>query len=693
MLKRAVSQIQQLAKPDEQKQQPVRGVDTYGLLACLVISAFLIVWITLATKNFNFGSAIFLLALPWVLLRAGEIITAALGFPSFFVLDFLLGVTVISVAVMTWKFFVPVSLWVVLILLLVAVASIPKLLPRHRRNPLSAIGLLGVIVSLVAATGWSQDLIFPTTPLNGTVVFKPWSDFFIHATLVARSLGTETLSQVGNYEWKGLPAVFYHYASYSIPVCLAKTGSFAAYATVVGFWAPFGSFITGLASYAVGRAFWGQAAGLAALTGTFLLPDAGLLNIAHPTYSYFWLEHISPGGLYAVAVAGAALILIALGAREGRRSWIASGVAIAALTVFFKAQIFAAAFPLMLGFAIMTWLPRGRWNWIVLAGCVAAGIVLLPIADRFYVGPNMRFDFSGSGWYWKTLADLAKGTRVEGWYDAFRAENAFPSHLLQAISLLLVSSLGIFVILAPILWIFALRRKTFQVSEGISVAALAILLLMTFGLSRSGTAETAYEFIQHPFVWTYWLVGSLTAGRLFSILAARRPQLRTRAVVVSAIILILVPICYGSGLQRGKWPGGSVRSGLRIDRGLIDCAGYIRSQAPSDAVVQDSDLDRFSVLVGLAERPSFAARVNMWTRQSKAFRESPYREQLRKLERLQKATNIPDLQRSVRETGIRWYVTHPNDPNVWPAEFRDHPAFESNGYRVYDMQNVFATYN
>jgi hypothetical protein len=79
----------------------------------------------------------------------------------------------------------------------------------------------------------------------------------------------------------------------------------------------------------------------------------------------------------------------------------------------------------------------------------------------------------------------------------------------------------------------------------------------------------------------------------------------------------------------------------------------------------------------------------MWKGVSKLFRASPYQEQLRKLESLQKATNIPDLQRSVRETGIRWYVAHPGDPNVWPAEFRDQLAFESNGYRVYDMQRCF----
>src|SRR5260370_26780762 len=147
-----MSQIQQLASTDEQKEQSARGFDSYGLVACLVISIFLIVWITLATKSLNFGSIVFLFALPWVLLRAGAIVTAVLRFPSFFALDFLLGVTFVSVAVMSWTFFVAVSLWVLLIVLLVAVASIPKLLPRHRRDPLSALWLLMVMVTLVAAT-------------------------------------------------------------------------------------------------------------------------------------------------------------------------------------------------------------------------------------------------------------------------------------------------------------------------------------------------------------------------------------------------------------------------------------------------------------------------------------------------------------------------------------------------------------
>jgi hypothetical protein len=360
-----------------------------------------------------------------------------------------------------------------------------------------------------------------------------------------------------------------------------------------------------------------------------------------------------------------------------------------ALVAFFKVQIFAAAFPLLLSFAAVAWPPGRRWQWLVLGGCVAAGIALLPVANRFYVGPNVRFDFSGSDWFWKMLANMARGTRVEGWYQVFRVGHSFPSHLAQAVALLLVNVLGIFAVIAPIVWLLAAWRKTWQTSEGISVAAVAILFLMTFGLGRNGTSDNAYEFMQRPFVWAYWLVGSLTAGRLFSIVAQRRPQLWTRAVVVSIIVLTLLPVCYGGGLQRGKWSGGNVHSGLRVDRGLIDCARYIRSQPPTYAVAQDSHLDPVLALGALSERRSFAARLDLWTRASEAFRESPYREQLRKLKSLQEATNIPDLQRSVRETGIRWYVVHPGDSNLWPAEFRDPPAFESNGYRVYDMQLCF----
>jgi hypothetical protein len=231
--------------------------------------------------------------------------------------------------------------------------------------------------------------------------------------------------------------------------------------------------------------------------------------------------------------------------------------------------------------------------------------------------------------------------------------------------------------------------KIWQASETISVATVAILLLMTFGLSDNTIFGNRDELIHRPFVWAYWLVGSLAAGRLFSMAAGRRAQLPTWTVAVSILALMLVPVWYGSGLERGKGSGPDVYSSIRVDRGLVDCAHYIRGQPPTDAVVQDSRLDELLILGGLGERRSFASRLKVWVRASKAFRESPYQEQLRRLQSLQQATNVPDLQRNVRDTGIRWYVVHPGDSYPWPTEFRDRPVFESNGYKVYDMQRCF----
>jgi hypothetical protein len=169
----------------------------------------------------------------------------------------------------------------------------------------------------------------------------------------------------------------------------------------------------------------------------------------------------------------------------------------------------------------------------------------------------------------------------------------------------------------------------------------------------------------------------------------RRPQPPTWAIAAGLLALMLVPVWYGSGLQRGKWSGADAHASLRVDRGLVDCAHYIRGQLPTNAVAQDSRLDELLILGGLGERPSFAARPKFFMRISKAFRESPYQEQLQRLQSLQQAANVPDLQRSVHETGIRWYVVHPGDSYAWPTEFRNRPVFESNGYKVYDMQRCF----
>ena len=664
----------------------LQPADTLYWLACLLISVVLIVWITLASGEFSGRAAILLTALPWLLLRAGGIVTATLRLPSFFAFDYLIGVAAISTAILAWKLFVPLSLWFFLLGLVVTIIAIPRL-QNQRRERFSSLELMAVIVSLVAASGWSQDLISPTNSVDGAIVFKPWSDFFFHATILARSLTSQTLLQVGNFEWKGLPAIVYHYASYSLPVLLAKVGNVSCYAAAVGFWAPFGSFLIGLSSYSLGRILWGQGAGLASLVGAVLVPDLYLLGVAHPFYGYFWLQHIEPAGLYGVAIAGGALALTLQGMRAGRRSWIVAGLVLGILVAVFKVHIFAASFPIIFSLAVLGWPPRRRRQWLWLTLFVAGAVAAVEVANYLHIGPGVHLDFSGGMWYWRSLAGMAKRTPVEGWYSVFQAGDFFPQHLPRAAGLLLLNSLGIFAILAPLLWLAALLLGKRDISIGVCLAAVFILLLMTFGLSRNSTLGLPEELIHRPFVWAYWIVATLTAGYLYSLLFARRSW---TACLLLALLFLIVPVYCGRGLQRGKWPAAASHYDVRVDRGLVDSAAFVRRQPPANALVQDSDLEAwYPVLDGLSERGSFAGRPRFWAKISKAFRDSNYRKQLALLHNLDSATDLSSLQRGVRETGIRWYVVRPGETYPWPAEFQDHPVFESHGYKVYDMERSF----
>ena len=664
------------------------------IMACLAISCVSLCWVTLAGGTFSVEAAIFLLILPWVLLQVGQVFTRLTGFPSFFSFDFLLGFILVSTGFVVWKLVVPISLWALLAILVLGAGTLSVLKLSKAVKGMSEAEFLAVAISLVAATGWSQDLLAPTRATPDVVIFKPWSDFFFHATIVTRSLSAKTLPQAGSFEWYGLPALVYHYGSYSLAVFLVKVSKVTSYVSVVGFWTPFGSFLSGLSAFALGRLFWNDVAGLAAMAGVMLIPDPGLLHIGHPYYAYFWLQHIDPGGLYGVTVAGTALGFVALGVHRGRRSWILCGALLASLTGFFKAHILAAAFPITFSLVVVGWPPRRRRQWVWLGLCVLGGVVFVQLMNHYHVGPGVAFDFSGGDWYWTFLQSKAKGTPVESWYRVFTAGTPVGQYFIRALALLLISALGIFAIAGPAMWIAAAARREWQVSESLSVGAGLILILMTFGLGRNAMLGLPDELIHRPFVWAYWLVGALTAGRVCAALWNEASRYFQLYLSVGTVVLCAVPAYYGRGLQQGKWPGASEHYDTRVDAGLVESAKFIRSQPGEDTIVQNSNLeDWFPTLQALSERPSFASRPEFWRRVSKAFRSSDYQKQLARLQTLNTARDWNSLRRGVEETGIRWYVVRPSESYPWPDEFLKRPVFEAHGYKVYDMSRCLRQNN
>jgi hypothetical protein len=224
-------------------------------------------------------------------------------------------------------------------------------------------------------------------------------------------------------------------------------------------------------------------------------------------------------------------------------------------------------------------------------------------------------------------------------------------------------------------------------SDAVPLGALAILLLMTFGLGRNDWFGAPDEMQHRPFVWAYFLVAVFTALRGFQLLQPLLSRRASLALCLGSCGLLLVPWHLGHALLQGKSAWGMKYVNHRLDSGLVDCANFLRNSPSTEDRVLDAHLDAGHMyLVGLCQRRSFATRPELWLRASRSFRNSSYQQNLSQVERLRQATNWDDLRELVAQMRVRWYVQHPGDPCVWPAELRDRPAFQSGGYRVYDLQ-------
>ena len=416
-----MSHIEKLAKTGEQKQQPARGFDSYGLLACLAISIFFIVWITLASKSLTLGSVVFLFVLPWVLLRAGAIITAALRLPSFFALDFLLGVAAVSVAVMAWKVFVPLSLWVLLIVLLIAIAGIPKLLPTQQRDPLSALGLLGVIVSLACSNGLVSRPDFANEPGPGRHCVQAVVGFFLPRHYRDRQPETSNFVSSRQLRVERVSSDLLSLRQLLTRLVFGQGRARAGLCYRSGFLGAIWIIPHRVSQLCPGDGFLESGSGTSSSHGC--PSNTGRRFVEHrpsplqlflaPTrcsWRSLWCRNRrNSANTYRPGSARRTTCLDRVRSGSGCASGSFQGPSL-------HGGISAAAF--LCHSCLATTQVAGDGSY--LGGVCVSGVALLPLANRFYVGPNVHFDFSGSALYWKLLAKMASGTRVESWYQVFR---------------------------------------------------------------------------------------------------------------------------------------------------------------------------------------------------------------------------------------------------------------------------------
>ncbi len=676
------------------------GMEPGHAVSLLFIALALTAWSALANRTWNTGGICFALLYPLTAYYLGRLVLAAVKVEplvkrSFAVL-FLLGYLTLGLLQLAVHSFLPGPLgWQ--FGAIAAAALLSQLLLRPEPEcPAAADGWVSVYLCgfcLLAATCWAWGLLHSIQLDGAEVVFHHWMDLFIHASFIARLTAEPGLWGMGNAEIAGLPAKFYHYASYLGPATQTLLSGTTAYDAARSCWTPVGTFLTGLAAYAVVLPWAGRAGGICAAAALLTLPDPSHYwpNTGH--LAYHWLQQIGCAGMYGTACAALALLLLLQWRRQRSRSALLLALGLTAAILLYKAQIFVVFVPLAGTCVALYWpgVSRRRRGLLFAAWLtVCAGGALLidglhPQEPPFALNPPYFEEYT------RLLAtDFPEGI-CRRLLDAGFAGLGRSRYYAAALGICALATCGVWLGIGVLLLAATLFRRRLSAADAPPWLALAIYLVLLASLNDYAlVGHNKWELIHRPLVWVYFLFATWCAARGWQLLTELRPSLagrfyRSRMVAVLLLLALLLPLRMGRSVQIGKASCRFRCVNLRVPVGLVESARFLARAGKSTDVIQDSHCDDKLILGGLAEKPSYLARPEDWSRDKSAQVRQEVSKRRASVQHLLQQTNSAELRQAVKETGIRWFLLHPDDDVRWPQAVLAAPAFVSVGYRVFDL--------
>jgi hypothetical protein len=556
------------------------------------------------------------------------------------------------------------------------------------------LGLIVVLFSLAAATCWARGLLRPMREVNGQVEFHHWQDYFDHTAFTSQFLGRDHLWRAGNKEVGGTPTPLYHYGSYLFPAALASFSRLDTYDVVVAFWTPLGTFLLGLAACVLAASLGGRAAGAWAALTLLALPDASYYGLRNGWFRFHWLVQVHPNALYGIASAALALLLLLEARRSRSRAALALTAAFAAATFFFKAQIFIVVVPLLVAWFVLCY-PTCSVAWRILLLQAVAVLALggIVLSNKLHLGPPVEANREYFEWYVRYAATETQPGALRRIVENGAAPVRRSRYYLAGTTLVMFSSFGALLAAVPSLGLWAWWKKKLHAADLAPWLALVVYGGFLVGLNDSALWVNPWEIIHRPVMWAYFVVMVWCAGKLCALLHGTRLGGWTadpKVIGAAGLLLLPLPWHMGRTVQHGKTVWGPVCCDLRFPRGLVECGRHVARTGSRADLVQDSQYDGHLVFGSLAERRSYLARPEMWRRvRDQALPpEIDHRRAL--VERLKAATTAEEVRRFADESGVRWFLLHPDDRVPWPNDFLDRPAFAADGFALYDLSQVRA---
>jgi len=567
--------------------------------------------------------------------------------------------------------------------------------PAREDRGAALLGLVVVLFSLAAATCWARGLLRPTREVDGQVEFHHWQDYFDHTAFTSQFLGREHLWRAGNKEISHTPTPLYHYGSYLFPASLASFSRLDTYDVVVAFWTPLGTFLVGLAACALAASFAGRAAGAWAALALLALPDASYYGPKNGWFRFHWLIQVHPNAMFGLACAALALLLLVEARRSRSRTALALAAAFAAATFFFKAQIFVVLVPLLVAWFVLCYPTCSvAWRILLLQAVVVLALFGVLASNKLHLGPPVEANREYFEWYVRFAATESQPGALRRVVENGAAPVGRSRYYLAGTALVMLSSFGALLAAVPLLGLWAWWKKRLDAADLAPWLALFVYGALLVGFNDSVLWVNNWEVIHRPVMWAYFVVTVWCAGKLCALLRGTRlggwaadPKL----VAAAGLLLLALPWHMGRTVQFGKTGWAPLCSNLRFPRGLVESGRYVARTGSRADLVQDSQYDAYLVFGSLSQRRSYLARPATWGRAKDAALRAEIERRRAVVEGLKAATSAEEVRRFAAQTGVRWFLVHPDDRVPWPRDVLDHPAFTADGFTLYDLSQMGAS--
>jgi len=542
--------------------------------------------------------------------------------------------------------------------------------------------LIFALVSTVAVMIWCLDILPPIKMTGSVAILKTWMDVYYHMGEIGSLANSTGVANMHDLQMAGAQVHPYHLASYYFPALIQRLTGVPTWVAYAGVLVPFGLLLTACAAFSLALPVFGRWPALVAGLSVLLIPDAYHQGFGNQLVGgYQWMQQIGPAGTYGVASAATAFLFLFEASRTGRLALVAIGYFFVIVTLLFKAQIFVAiALPAFLFPALF----MGHLSWKRRTGLVLSlAAVFLAVVGVSQSSPNvpvMRLDGSGLKFYSSLVMIISQNDGIIKSLSLAAMSAAKDSWILRASIFALVLVVTTFGFVAPLcLFVFFRTRKTHSAAVTLFPALVtAVYIVMSTCLSadtkRLGTPE---ELLNRPFVWAYFALLVWTVAGICQWLCRdnTRPSPRARySLIVLILCLLAVPIQLHSGVATFKaWDVGP----QELPVCQVKAANFLRTESKPRDVIQDSLNDRHFILTGLSGRQLFAidssgvrAPTGVDTR-------------IASLKMVKNLRSPSQVDAFMKENGIIFYVTNPDDSVAWKYLMDDHKVFQCDQYSIY----------